>query len=449
VHPRLLAASLAVLLAISASVQGAGALEHATSGPAVRSVFVSPPSDAALPVVAGLLGVSCVGIAGCWAVGDYQRPKELTGPMAVKLVHGRGVGSLAISLPPPADPSGYALLVSVSCTTMRECVAVGTYSTPGSGGRSGNELPMVAISAGGHWQRAIAVSLPSSAAIGTTAAGYLADVSCIRTIDCVAVGGFLDRGGNERAFRVAISPRPPTGAMGHGVEMPFAPLAGALGAGAEDAQLSGVSCWAPSDCVAVGSVSVRRGSRSVAVIEETRHARWVPEVVASLPPTAGPAASSSGLGAVSCPTPGRCIAVGTLQVGGSGGTSLGLVTTRGRAGWSWAPLLTGPAGHSLLLQSVACVPGGSACSATGYVSSYDDVTMTASTAAALSIGKVSALHAPTSIRLPTGSGGAANFRSLESIDCSTPRLCTAVGRVTDIGGHIIAYSHPVVVTVAQ
>lgn len=444
-HPKVLVAPIAVLLAFVASAQGAGAVERATSGLTVRSVLVSPPSDAALPVVAELLGVSCVGTEGCWAVGAYQRPGELTRPMTMALLHGRGVGPRAVSLPPSADPSGFASLVSVSCKTMRECVAVGSYTSAGSGVRSGNELPMMAISVGGRWQRAIAVALPKSAAIGAEATGHLSDVTCTGTIDCVAVGAFVDKGGEERALRVAISLRPPSGAVSRGVELPFAPLTGVLGTGAENTSLSGVSCWAPSDCVAVGSASVGDGNRSVATTEETHDAHWGAEVVAALPPTAGPTSSSSWLGAVSCPAPGRCVAVGGLQLVGSS-TSEGLVTTRGRDGWSWAPLLTGSAGHASQLQSVACVPGGSACSATVEELSYNDVTMTGSTAAALSIGTVSALHAPTSISLPTPRGGAPNVESLVAIDCSTMDQCTAVGSVADIGGHIIAYRHPAVTT---
>ena len=444
-HLRGLVASLALLLIVGSSMRSAGALEpEPSSSPTVRSSLVSPPSDAARPVVAKLFGVSCVGTAGCWAVGDYQRPVERTGPMATEVLDGRGVDPTAILLPPSADPSGSALLASVSCSTMRQCVAVGTYTTSGSGTRPGPELPMVAISVGGRWQRAHAVTLPGDAARGAAATGTLAAVTCRSTIDCVAVGSFRDRAGRGRAFRVAISPRPPSGAVSRGVELPFAPLTTVLHAGGEDATLSGVSCWAPSDCVAVGAVSVEGGG-SVAVTQETRDARWMPEVPAPLPPTANPATSTSALGAVSCPTPGRCVAIGSLQLGGSSASS-GLVTTRVRAGWRSASLLTA-AGHSVQLQSVGCVTGSSRCAATGYVLSYDDVTMTASTTAVLTVGTVASLPALVDVRLPTPAGGAPNYRELVSIDCPRTISCVAVGAVSDVGGHVIAYSRPTVATV--
>ena len=362
-HPKRLVAPLALLVVIATTAQGVGALERVPSSPTVRSYLVSPPSDAARPVVAKLLGVSCVGTAGCWAVGEYQRPVERTVPMATELLDGRGVDPTAISLPLSADPSGYALLASVSCKTMRECVAVGTYTAPGSGSRPGSELPMVAISVGGRWQRAIAVVLPNDAAKGAAATGNLSAVTCTGTIECVAVGWFRNRGGRGRALRVAISVRAPFGAVSRGVELPFAALTSALRAGAEDASLSGVSCWAPSDCVAVGAVSVHGGSRSVAVTEETRDARWMPEVAAPLPPSANPATSNSALGAVSCPTPGRCVAIGSLQLEGSNSSS-GLVATRVRAGWRSASVLTA-GGHYVQLESVGCVTGLSECAATG------------------------------------------------------------------------------------
>ena len=443
-RPKLLVASIVVLAAISATVHGAGAVEGAGSALTVRSALTSPPSDAGRPVVAGLLGVSCVGAQSCWAVGEYQRPGELTHPMATMLVNGRGVGPRAVTLPPSADPSGYASLVSVSCRTMGECAAVGTYTSPASGARSGNELPMVAVSAGGRWQRAIAVVLPSDAARGPGALGYLDSVACARTADCVAVGSFTDRSGRARAFRVAISLRPPSGAVSRGVELPFARLSSVLGAGAEGASLLGVSCWAPSDCVAVGSASVGDGSRSVAITEETKHGRWLPEVAAAQPPTAGPAPSSSWLDAVRCPTPGTCVAVGGLQPAGSS-TSAGLVTTRGPAGWSWAPLLTGIDD----LQSVACVPGGSTCSATGVTTGYNDLTLTESTTAAVSNGTVWALPAPTTVRLPRPAGSAPDVESLVAIDCPAATRCTAVGSVAEVGGHVIAYEHPDVTTFSR
>lgn len=444
-NPRLLVAPVALLLVIAASAQGADALERAAASLSVRSYLVSAPSDAARPVVAKLLGVSCVGTAGCWAVGEYQRPGEHTVPMVTELRGGRGVDPSAIALPPSADPTGYALLGSVSCKTMRQCVAVGTYTTPGSGSRPGNELPMVAIRVGGRWQRAIAVALPNDAASGASATGNLAAVTCTGTIDCVAVGSFKDRAGLGRALRVAISPRAPYGAVSRGVEFPFAPLTRVVGAGVEDASLSGVSCWAPNDCIAVGTVSVHGRNRSAGVTEEMRHARWTPEVAALLPPTANPAMANSGLGAVSCPTPGRCIAVGSLQLEGSNSSS-GLVATRVRAGWRSGSLLTA-AGHSVQLESVGCVRGLSECAATGYVLSYDNVTMMASTTAVLTVGTDASLPALMDVKLPTPSGGAPDFRELLSIDCPRAASCTAVGAVTDIGGHVIAYSHPTVATI--
>jgi hypothetical protein len=442
-RPTRLVAPLTLLLVMASSAQGASAFEQAESSPTVHSDLVSPPSDSARPVVARLLGVSCVGTAGCWAVGAYQRHGEHTAPMVIELVDGRGVDPRVIALPPSADPSGYASLASVSCKTMGQCVAVGTYTSPASGSRSGSELPMVAISAAGRWQRAIAVVLPNDAASGAAATGDLAAVTCTATVDCVAVGSFMDRGGQGRAFRVAISPRAPHGAVSRGVELPFAPLTKVLGEGLEGMSLSDVSCWAPSDCIAVGAVSAHHGNRSVAVTEETHDARWMPEVEASLPPAASPVDSSSWLDAVSCPTPGSCIAVGTVQPNGSGSSS-GLVATRVRSGWRAGTLLTGSSGHSVQLQSVACVTGHSECAATGYASSYNNLTLTESTTAVLSVGTVASLPDLLDVKLPRPSGGAPNVKELLSIDCPRVASCTAVGLVTDVGGHVIAYSHPAV-----
>ena len=429
-----MAVAISFLVAAAAVPAGAGGL-------GVHVVLISPPSDAARPVVADLLGVSCVGASACLAVGTYQRPGEVTQPMVVANAGARWVSPRAIALPPSADPTGYAALSSLSCKTMTQCVAVGTFTPPGRGARSGSQLPMVAIAAGGRWLRAIAITLPSDAATGTAATGFLSSVTCIGAVDCVAVGTYLSRTGHERGFRLAVSVRPPMGAVSRAVALPFSPLVGALGAGSEDVSIYGVSCWAPSNCVAVGVASTDDGTRSIAVTEETRAATWLAPNAAPLPPTANPVAPDTWLSSVTCPAAGRCLAVGSTELQGATSTS-GLVVTRSPTGWTWSAPVTAAAGASVLLDAVSCAHGGAACAATGDVVTHNGMSLTDSSTSVVVLGSLGGLAALYHVALPVPSGGTPDSEVLESVDCTHLGACTAVGSDALVGSHVIVYAHP-------
>jgi hypothetical protein len=230
-------------------------------------------------VSSGLAGVSCRR-RSCMIVGSYQR--ALPGqplPLAMQL---RGT---RLRLLRPRLPRGRrsAELAGVSCASASACMAVGDFIYPhGHNGPPG--LAMAETWDGTRW-RVIDVPTPDRAPDSD-----LAHISCATAARCMATGGFN--------FLTAVSERPLTELWKAGrwrvlrVTGPrirgFFPL--------------GVSCGSAKNCIAVGSASLahpRPGAE-----------RWNGRRLRALPV---PAPASGDLNGVSCNAPTRCIAAGDTR----------------------------------------------------------------------------------------------------------------------------------------
>ncbi len=245
--------------------------------------------------------------------------------------------------------------------------------------------PLAACTAGGHAPPlavSVARSSPRAAASGgSLAAGSVArfaGVSCTSASACTAVGSTevatLAERWDGRRWAIQQTPSPGSGAA-----------------------LSAVSCAGPAWCMAVGS-SGSLGSQT-ALAELWNGRTWSVRL-----PVTPPHGHARLLG-VSCPAPGRCLAVGDH----SGGPALA-ERWNGKS-WAVLPLASLPGAQVGPLESVSCTSP-AACTAVG---SYASSSSGPGTVAERWNGATWAVR----VTPPAG--------ALYGVSCAAATACTAVG----------------------
>lgn len=359
-----------------------------------------------------LLGLSCTS-GGCTAVGDSAgTPAETTlaltepagGPWSLSapvnpqgalnqqldgvscaagsceaagvveeqvLAEGSSGGAWALqSVPATSNGRGLA----VACPAAGACEAVGT---------ANGTVSVAFAESGGSWTEQ-ATADPA----GATQAELVA-VSCPQVGSCVAVGQYVDASGHFDPLVEQLSGG--TWTLG----------AAAVPSGVNVAVFTGVSCTGLTSCTAVGFTGNGSGQNS-ALVETLTASGWSV--------TAAPAGSGTAqLTAVSCPTATDCTAIGA-QTGG--------------------PLVETDAGGAWVTEAVTGAFGGNAISCP---------TTTSCTSVGIGLGG-GGTYAPlvsvwdgsqwTSSTLPEPVG--ATYAVLNSVSCSAPTTCTAVGESSGV-----------------
>lgn len=299
----------------------------------------------------------------------------------------------AVTLPANATSAahgGFSFLEALSCWSVGNCVAVGGYAvTLGTGlDASPEPEPMAVDEIGGTWQTAQEITLPSSANLQF---GALDEVSCDATGDCTGIG--FNEGIDQSTLATTASLIVTTQAMGDTTWTASATLpapsgsnfldlptalscsgattctAIAYGVNASDivyrseflsessgtwssvgtvgsvggviAGLDAMSCPSAGDCLAVGSTTT--GVRQPVVDSESDGTWGAPR---ALPlPLLAPVSDEGDLNGVSCLTTTECVAVGDAESAKGGGNVVGLIEATTGAGWSAtydeAPIKTG------------------------------------------------------------------------------------------------------------
>ncbi len=221
----------------------------------------------------GLHSVSCATPRDCVAVGGAPLG-SISGTL---VLHWNGTAWQMVSSPNPADSTGNELW-GVSCTNVRDCTAVGIYST--------SPVFENSFALAEHWNGATWQVEPTPDT-GTNDS-MLNSVSCATARNCTAVGtafnASLAEHWNGSVWQIEPTPTP---------------------AGALSLDLNGVSCAPSRGCVAVGNY-VLPGPEVASLAEHRDQSGWQIEST----PTIG---LGQSLAAVSCTT--GCTAVGQFQTG--------------------------------------------------------------------------------------------------------------------------------------
>jgi hypothetical protein len=313
-----------------------------------------------------LFGIGCSSPRACTAVGEV-----LVGN--VPLIESWDGATWTLQTPPNVSGGRNSVLKSVSCPTVGGCSAVGSFVNS-----AGFEVTLVE-----HQQSSTWVVQPSPNASGATLSS-LADVSCVSSSMCIAVGDYqtpdgrlasLAEGWDGVRWSRQLTPNP---------------------AGMQTGGLAKVSCPTTSTCVAVGEAFIP-GSGDLPLIERWDGGTW------SVQSAALPAGVDFGmLHAVSCSSPGACTAVGFYGL--SDGTQVPLIERWDGQAWN---LQDSPDASGNGLEGVSCTSA-TWCIAVGGQTSeiWDGHSWSTQPAVA-----------------PPGVVGT----HLASVSCASPTACTAVG----------------------
>ncbi len=231
-----------------------------------------------------LVTVACVSVADCFGVGVENGGTKDARPL---VEHWNGA---AWSLVPTPSVPG-AVLESLSCPSAASCFVVGIADSASGLGR-----PLVE-----HWN-GHSFALSPAPPIG----GQLFSVSCGGPASCVAVG---NGGGTSLLLELA------GGSWRVSQEL----HRGTLGA---------VACASPSSCFAVGGITAHWNGRA-----------WMLGRPAAAPSSLAGGAQEAELQGLSCPTPVECVGVGALVHPTTGPGSV--LTSRALADLITAPASSG------------------------------------------------------------------------------------------------------------
>ncbi len=278
-------------------------------------------------LTAMLSGVSCTAVNACTAVGSFDNSAGIQVPLAERW---NGATWAIQAVPSPAGAM-QASLSSVSCASVRLCVAVGV-----SQDASAHQSPLAALWNGSVW------TLHTTPAPASALQARLAAVSCSNPGSCFAVGEYLNgaitvgRGHAHQSFA----------AQWNGTAWTATSIA--RPAGATAGYLDAISCTGASTCTAAGWYPSTSTTKT-ALAERWDGTTW----------TIDPSAAVSGavLSGVVCSSASACTAVGSTQIGHS------VAEVWNGATWSMEAT-PNPVSTARMLQSVAC-PTDTACVAVG------------------------------------------------------------------------------------
>lgn len=351
-----------------------------------------------------LLGVSCYSRTMCMSVGA----DSADGTPIAEVFNGGGWSASTGTIPaPPGTTADY--LQAVSCRSTTLCVAVGAYNTGSTSGGNLNGAGLAEI-----WN---GTAHTWTAVKGLTAAGAftgLTGISCVNTHQCVTVGVVSSNGSsgtpvadtwNGSAWTRTATPKVPSGAF--------------------LTELTGVSCWTGTNCIATGFYVT--GSPSRPTGEGALAERWNGSSWTIVRPSG--IGLGSWLNGIQCLSASYCMAAGGYYK-----TATHFVGfTEQWNGKTWKALLSSSLatqGNSSL-ASVSCLSSGD-CNAVGI--EWIDVN-----SATAQNGKAAAVHWNGSSLALTSPAALTNLDDvLYGVSCKAANFCSAVGSYGPVNSNFSA-----------
>jgi hypothetical protein len=379
----------------------------------------------------GASSVSCPAAGHCVAVG-YAASKPLLEPLVfTQRTHGWQETVAAL----PAGAKGGTLDL-VSCPSIGNCTAAGTYVDP-----SGNDQGLLLDESNGKWTASMAGLPPNGSVTTSGATAAIEGLSCRTPGNCAAVGVYGDTSGSPQGWLLTET----DGVWAPGVEAQL-PANASTNEGSylyPVISLGPVSCAPNGDCTAVGGYGDDHSHQFGMILSE--HAgHWGPAKETPLPADAGPNpqqgnAPVSPMGAVACPSAGKCSAVGWYF--DKDGKYHGLLLSERAGGWSPSELVFPSGAHAALGVSFASL----ACRSAGNCVAAGTYNPSASRLRPLLVTERNGHWSKgTEAPLPKGSAKSSNG-SLSSVSCPPAGPCVAVGNYTRTSG----YQRGLIVTIRR
>jgi hypothetical protein len=206
--------------------------------------------------VAWTEALSCRSAGNCSAGGEYTNSS--TRRLAFVVNEKSGKWGDAEAVPGVADANGYADLYSLSCASVGNCVAGGTYQDG-----SGYDQGFVLSETGGTWNDSQEV--PGTATLNAGGFAQVYSVSCASVGKCSAGGDYQNAAFDTEVFVVNET----NGTWGNAIEAPGTATLNAEG----DAGLASVSCGSSGSCAAGGFYTNADSDTEVFVVSE-KDGKW-------------------------------------------------------------------------------------------------------------------------------------------------------------------------------
>ena len=244
-------------------------------------------------------GVSCASAGNCEVGGSYRDGSGHHQAFVVSETS--GVWHTAIEVPGTAvrNAGGDASVSSVSCATVGNCAAGGSYKDG-----AGRNQAFVVSETSGVWHTAIEV--PGTATLNAGGIAKVSSVSCVTAGNCAAGGSYRDGSGHFQAFVASET----SGVWHTAIEVPGTAVRNAGG----NASVSSISCATAGNCAAGGYYRDGSGHYQVFVGGESNGV-W--GTARELPGTAALNLGDAILESVSCAKSGNCAVGGYYSEGGA------------------------------------------------------------------------------------------------------------------------------------
>ncbi len=266
-----------------------------TSGTWAQATEVTAPANARNGVPGPYLrGVSCSSVGNCTAIGGYVDTSGNNQAMAVTETSGTWAQATEVTAPANAGTNPGAGLGGVSCWSVGNCTATGSYTDS-----SGKAQAMAVTETSGTWAQATEVTAPANAQADPNAS--LSAVSCSSVGNCTATGPYID----SVPFPEAMTATETSGTWAQATEVTAPANAGNYLPGNS---ISGISCSSVGNCTATGGYVDSSGNHQAMTATETS-GTWAQATEVTAPANAG-TNPGAGLGGVSCTSVGYCTATG-------------------------------------------------------------------------------------------------------------------------------------------
>lgn len=380
--------------------------------------------EAALPANAAstsqnvsINSVSCPSVGNCSAVGTYLDSSGNTQGLLLTETAGSWATGVEAALPAnAASTNRFVEVSSVSCASAGNCTAVGTYL---DNSINDNGEGLLLTETAGSWAKGVEAVLPGNAS-SINQNVQLPSVSCASAGNCTAVGGYLDNSNNTGQGLLLTET---SGTWSSGV----APALPANAATDQGAFLTSVSCTSAGNCGAVGVYNDNSAVSQGLLLSETAGS-WATGTEAPLPANASTTNPGVSITSVSCSSTGNCSAVGYYDDNNTPPKSQGLLLTETAGSWATGVEATLPGnatttapGPLYSLGSVSCASAGN-CSAVGV---YTD--NSGNGWGLLLTEKAGVWAAGLEAALPANAITSQQFVSLNSVSCPSVGNCVAVG----------------------
>lgn len=378
--------------------------------------------------------ISCKSVGNCSAGGTYGTDK---GAAAFVVDETNGVWGSVQTVPGVTNADGFAAIYSLSCGSVGNCSAGGTYVS----GLSPDPVvstdfdtdyeAFVVNEVNGVWGDAIEV--PGSGVLNAQNQAEIDSISCPVAGDCSAIGSYQANasanGGAAQDFVVNET----NGVWGSAEEIP-----GIESISSSSLGNTYISCSSAGNCSAGGGLQTASNTWFAFLVNETDGV-WSDAFEAPGLTNLNPGESSS-IRSISCASQGECSAGGQYQFANN--DTLPFVVDESNGNWGEAEPIPGlnqlDVGDNATFDSISCTSPGDCSAGGGYTgkAKQPDVYVTNETNGIWSSAIEVAIAG-----LNSGEGA-----KLESVSCGSPGDCSAGGYYGAVStGFVITNASPFVV----